>query len=104
MIKLSDFIKNNRQVLEGQIDVENLSYKIDSWFQKDTQTKEKWNSFIEKCTSNHKVDDDELDNFYSSFSSSKQFVDYINDNVNYNDNEVNYKDQFMNIVRLTAGI
>lgn len=104
MIKLSDFVKYKKQVLEGQIDEKNLQFKIDSWFQRDKQSKEKWNNFIEKCTSNHQINNEELDNFYDSFSSSKQFVDYINDNVSYNDNEVNYKDQFINIIRLTAGI
>lgn len=104
MIKLSDFVKYKKQVLEGQIDEKNLQFKIDSWFQRDKQSKEKWNNFIEKCTSNHQINNEDLNNFYDSFSSSKQFVDYINDNVGYNDNEVNYKDQFLNIIRLTAGI
>lgn len=91
-------------ILEGQVDTENIQFKIDSWFSKDEQSREKWNSFIKKCTNNHKIDETELENYYNDFSSSKQFVDYIKDNVGYYDNEINYKDQFIQIVRLTAGV
>lgn len=104
MINLKDFIKYKTLVFEGQIDTENLPYKIESWFANRPDEKQKWDNFCNTCEVNHRINTDELEDYYNTFSSSTEFVDYINDNVTYNDSEANYKDMFMNIVRQTVGI
>lgn len=95
-------MKYKMQVFEGQIDTENLHYKIESWFNAKPIEKQQWDSFCNTCKANHHIDMDELEEYYNNFGSSKAFVDYINDNIS--NDEVNYKDMFMNIVRETVGV
>lgn len=90
MKDLSLYIKEN-------IDIDNIIYKVDSWFQSDENGLSAFNSFCSKCREQHRVDDNELETFYNSFNRSKEFVDYINDNID--DGEVDYKDAFCNIVK-----
>lgn len=90
-------MKDLSYYIKESIDIDNMRYKVDSWFQSDSNGLSNFDSFCSKCREQHRVDNDELETFYNSFNRSKEFVDYINDNIE--GDEVDYKDAFCNIVK-----
>lgn len=86
-----------------QLDIENINVKVGSWFRSDEASRKKFDDFVINCKANHKIASDELDEYYSTFTNSKEFVDFINDDID-GINTSDYKDSFINIIRQYAGI
>lgn len=85
------------------LDVENIKAKVGSWFRSDEAGRKKFDDFVINCRSNHKIDTSELDDYYSAFTNSKEFVDFVNDDIN-GTNTADYRDSFMNIIRCISCI
>lgn len=89
--------------LDDTIDVDNMSIKIRTWFNRNKTGLLDFNSFVTSCKEEHKVDTDKLNEFISSFNKEKEFVDFINDDIE-GTQTTDYTDAFMNIVRMLAGV
>lgn len=100
MKSLSKYILES---LDDTIDVDNMSIKIRTWFNGNETGLLDFNSFVTSCKEEHKVDTDKLNEFISSFNKEKEFVDFINDDIE-GIQTTDYTDAFMNIVRMLAGV
>lgn len=91
--------------LKTYIDSENLRYKIQTWVGTDNKEADELFKFVSVCKEKHCIDKNIFDDYYANFKDSKQFVDFMNDNVDRNeDNIPDYKDAFMNIMKGYIGV
>ena len=86
-----------------QLDVENIKVKVGSWFRSDEAGRKKFDDFVINCKTNHKIAPEELDEYYSTFTNCREFVDFVNDDIN-GTNQTDYRDSFMNIIRCISCI
>ena len=76
MIALSNFI-----ILES-LDLDNLEYKIERWFEGHPDQRAQWDTIINQARDRKGLLSKEaFDEYYSSFECVKQFVDFMTDNV-----------------------
>ena len=101
MIKLKKFM-----VLES-LDLDNLEYKVERWFDGHPEQKAQWDTIINQARERKGLLSKEaFDEYYSSFECVKQFVDFMTDNVfqgidgqgSVND----YKDIFNQIIKFIS--
>lgn len=85
-----------------QLDNNNLSFKIGSWFKNDEDALGQFTSFCASCREKHGIDEDALKAYYDGFTDADGFVDYVNDNIGQE--EPDYYDAFRNIVRAFSEI
>lgn len=74
MVALTDYI-----IVEA-LDVDNLMYKVDNWFNKNTDEKTTFSDMIEKFKNAPSIDRTVVSDYAKSFK-LKQFVDYMTDNI-----------------------
>lgn len=91
------------EVLDDTLDTDNINYKLRSWFRDDTTGYTQFVSFVDSCKKAHRVDIETARIYYSSFNKVKEFVDFINDDIEHTETE-DYVDTFINIVRMLSGV
>lgn len=100
MKSLSKYILES---LDSTIDIDNINVKVRSWFDGNKTGFNDFTLFVTSCKENHKVDTDKLNEFISSFNKEKEFVDFINDDIE-GTQTTDYTDAFTNIIRTLAGV
>lgn len=100
MIALNDFI-----ILES-LDLDNLEYKIERWFEGHPDQRAQWDTIINQARDRKGLLSKEaFDEYYSSFECVKQFVDFMTDNVfqGIESHPINdYKDIFNQIIKFVS--
>lgn len=96
-------MKDLSKYIKESVDVENIKFKVSSWFRNNEIGRADFEDFCKKCTEQHRIDLESLDNYYNSFNNKKEFVDFINDDVNDTET-IDYKDAFMNIIKQYSGV
>ena len=100
MIALDNFI-----ILES-LDLDNLEYKIERWFEGHPDQRAQWDTIINQARDRKGLLSKEaFDEYYSSFECVKQFVDFMTDNVFQvpgQDSINDYKDIFNQIIKFIS--
>ena len=100
MIALNNFI-----ILES-LDLDNLEYKIERWFEGHPDQRAQWDTIINQARDRKGLLSKEaFDEYYSSFECVKQFVDFMTDNVFQvpgQDSINDYKDIFNQIIKFIS--
>ena len=100
MIALNNFI-----ILES-LDLDNLEYKIERWFEGHPEQRAQWDTIINQARDRKGLLSKEaFAEYYSSFDCVKQFVDFMTDNVFQvpgQDSINDYKDIFNQIIKFIS--
>ena len=100
MIKLEKFM-----VIES-LDLDNLEYKVERWFDGHPEQKAQWDTIINQARERKGLLSKEaFDEYYSSFECVKQFVDFMTDNVfqvSGQDSVSDYRDIFNQIIKFIS--
>lgn len=93
-----------QHIKENLFDQETINYKINKWFERDSEGLRRFNDFIGSVKTKHIVDKTDLGNFYTSMSNAPKFIDFICDNTEFGDTQRDYLDSFYNVVRFCADV
>ena len=97
-------MKDLKEFILESIDINNLNFKIKSWYGLDNSNYLAFTGFCNKCKEDHKINDESFNIFYNKFKDSKNFVDFINDNTDPSMVETDYKNSMYNIIRAVSGV
>lgn len=94
----------NQFLLENLFDENTFEFKISKWFERDPESRKRFNDYVQQVRSKHFIDKNQMTDFYMTLQSAPQMIDFICDNTDLECNQRDYLDTFYNIIKFSANV